>query len=282
MLTREAIDGYLAACQASNLSPQTIAGYQRTLHRFADYYPALPTEPEPIEEFLALLQGCVGGETLHLYYQILKTFYRFLERRYRVWNPMSLIKAPRRKKKVVQTLSPAEQATLLAFADRSPRAQAILTLFLDSMIRVGELASLCQGKINGNTIIVEGKTGEREVCISDSTSQMLRELGDGNHVFMGERGPLTVSGIEKIVRCYLKLIGYRGEKLGPHLLRHTAATQFIENGGNPLVLQRILGHSTLEMTNRYVHLAAMKSIAKEHAQYTALQSLPPLYHIERR
>lgn len=39
------------------------------------------------------------------------------------------------------------------------------------------------------------------------------------------------------------------------MLRHTFASHFIQNGGNILTLQRILGHSSLAMTRRYAHLA---------------------------
>ena len=40
-----------------------------------------------------------------------------------------------------------------------------------------------------------------------------------------------------------------------HGLRHTFASHFIQNGGNILTLQKILGHSSLAMTMRYAHLA---------------------------
>ncbi|AVO56329.1 integrase [Ectopseudomonas mendocina] len=40
-----------------------------------------------------------------------------------------------------------------------------------------------------------------------------------------------------------------------HSLRHTFASHFIQNGGNILTLQKILGHSSLAMTMRYAHLA---------------------------
>ncbi|WP_278248833.1 tyrosine-type recombinase/integrase [Phytopseudomonas daroniae] len=40
-----------------------------------------------------------------------------------------------------------------------------------------------------------------------------------------------------------------------HVLRHTFASHFIQNGGNIVTLQRILGHSSLVMTMRYAHLA---------------------------
>jgi integrase len=40
-----------------------------------------------------------------------------------------------------------------------------------------------------------------------------------------------------------------------HVLRHTFASHFMMNGGNILILQRILGHSTITMTMRYAHLS---------------------------
>ena len=40
-----------------------------------------------------------------------------------------------------------------------------------------------------------------------------------------------------------------------HSFRHTFATILIENGASPMAVSRILGHSTLAMTNRYVHIS---------------------------
>nr|WP_268807007.1 tyrosine-type recombinase/integrase [Halopseudomonas aestusnigri] len=40
-----------------------------------------------------------------------------------------------------------------------------------------------------------------------------------------------------------------------HVLRHTFASHFMQNGGNILTLQKILGHSTVVVTMRYAHLA---------------------------
>jgi len=40
-----------------------------------------------------------------------------------------------------------------------------------------------------------------------------------------------------------------------HALRHTFASHFVMNGGNILTLQKVLGHSTINMTMRYAHLS---------------------------
>jgi integrase/recombinase XerD len=54
-----------------------------------------------------------------------------------------------------------------------------------------------------------------------------------------------------------------------HTLRHTFATNYIAAGGNVVHLRRILGHSTLQMTMRYVHLQT-KDLADSHSKLSSL------------
>ena len=60
-------------------------------------------------------------------------------------------------------------------------------------------------------------------------------------------------------------------KVHPYVLRHTFATQFLRNGGNALTLQRIMGHSTLDMTKRYVHLTEV-DVKAAHAHASPISA----------
>ncbi|MFH2203826.1 MAG: site-specific integrase, partial [Elusimicrobiota bacterium] len=61
-------------------------------------------------------------------------------------------------------------------------------------------------------------------------------------------------------------------RVSPHTLRHTFATQYIRNGGDPFSLQAILGHSTLEMVRNYVNLAS-RDVMVQHRKFSPLDRL---------
>ena len=61
-------------------------------------------------------------------------------------------------------------------------------------------------------------------------------------------------------------------RIYPHLLRHTFATTYLENGGNIYALQQILGHTTLDMVKKYVHLTQAKTVVN-FDKYSPLDNL---------
>ena len=269
MRTDKAVSDFQGSCRAAGLSPRTISWYSGILSRFQDRFDTLPERPEPIEEFLAELS--YTQETRHGYFRTLRALYNFTAQRNRIRNPIRLVRVKQPKPKAIRTLELSEVVFLITGA-RDRRDQALLTLLLDTGIRVGEVANLCHWDLGSFSIWVRGKTGGREVPISEQTGRLLANLGDGEHVFIGSQGPLTRSGLYRIVRLAMARVGIRGHKRGPHVLRHTFARQWILAGGDIFSLQKILGHTSLTMVRRYVELWA-GDVRAQHRKYSPLREV---------
>ena len=83
---------------------------------------------------------------------------------------------------------------------------------------------------------------------------------------------MSYRGIQRSYQRILKRAGLTGAKLGPHLLRHTFATEYCRRGGNLRVLQDIMGHEDIETTMVYVHLAG-RQVAEDHARHSPFKHL---------
>lgn len=59
----------------------------------------------------------------------------------------------------------------------------------------------------------------------------------------------------------------------PHLLRHTFVTLWLKNGGDSLMLQRLLGHTTLMVTNRYCQTVGCYDAVESHKKYSLVDSM---------
>ncbi|MDD5095709.1 MAG: tyrosine-type recombinase/integrase [Dehalococcoidia bacterium] len=273
MRTEEAIRIFLDNCRARNLKPSTISWYRQRLVRFSKCYPELPEVIDPIETFLAGING--SAESKHSYFRTLRALYYFIEPRYHIANPIKGGNVePRRQKKVMPTLEPDEAMRFLLTAG-TLRDRALFTLFLDTGIRTIEAATLRQSRVREDSVIVDGKSGELEVPISEETRRLLlaliAQVGPQEYVFTnGRGGPLSRHTVYKLVRDHMKTAGIYGPKLGAHRLRHTFGRGYLVAGGDTRSLQRIMGHKDLMTTERYVNLG-MRDIVAKHHRHTPLR-----------
>ena len=116
-----------------------------------------------------------------------------------------------------------------------------------------------------------GETRERVVFLGRRTARVLREWLHrrtlrlpGDALFCRRDGyPLEAAYISKIVAKLARAAGIR--RIGCHALRHTFATTFIQQGGDVFALQRLLGHSSIEVTRVYVNLG-QRELQEAHAR----------------
>ena len=272
MRTEQAFREFINSRISSNLSPRTIEWYEHRLRSFVKFCPNLPRRPEPIEDFLGSLEG--SPETKRDTFNALRTFFKFISQRHRIPNPMEAVCPPRRPKTRMPTLEGFELVKLLDQAD-DLRDRAILTLLVDNGMRAGEVCSLLKHNIKQETVLVCGKTGWREVPISDETREFLLQVAaqsPDEHVFHDDhKKPISRFTIYRIVREHMEKAGIKGPKLGPHRLRHAFGKNFLVEGGDLRSLQEIMGHTDVKTTQKYASLN-LTDIIKKHQKFSPLKA----------
>lgn len=164
-------------------------------------------------------------------------------------------------------MSPEEIQRVLQSLNKSTyegyRNLTMVMLFWDSMIRKEELITLKIDDIDlrAGLVKVYGKgRKERQVPMGAKTIKTVhfylnrwRNGTPGNLAFCQRSGkPITSRHCHKIIQDIGNNVGI---ELYPHLIRHSAATFFIRQGGSPVILQKILGHTSLVVTQNYLHMS---------------------------
>jgi len=270
--TDQALREFINSRISSNLSPRTIEWYEHRLRSFVKLCSNLPRRPEPIEDFLGSLEG--SPETKRDTFNALRIFFKFISQRHRIPNPMETVCAPRRPKTRMATLEGFELVKLLDQTE-DLRDRAILTLLVDNGMRAGEVCSLLKHNIKQETVLVCGKTGWREVPISDETREFLLQVAaqsPDEHVFHDDhKKPISRFTIYRIVREHMEKAGIKGPKLGPHRLRHAFGKNYIVEGGDLRSLQEIMGHTDIKTTQKYATLN-LTDIIKKHQKFSPLKA----------
>jgi site-specific recombinase XerD len=195
-------------------------------------------------------------------------------------NPMQKVKLPKVPTRVVPTHSQEEAERLLRAPDRRTptgfRDFCWILTFFDCEIRLSELCNLDEKDVDleAGCMRVMGKGAkERLVPIGAKLCRALlkyklryRFTPIGCEAFWvseaGER--LKPNRIQFLLRKYGRQVGL--ERCHPHKLRHTGSVFYLRNGGDPFSLQKILGHSSLQMTRHYCNLADT-DVKKQHQKF---------------
>jgi site-specific recombinase XerD len=193
---------------------------------------------------------------------------------------IELAKTPSRQ---VQFLETEEISRLLDAVSEeddlltAARDRAILELLFSTGLRVSEIAGLKIRNINlsKSEFSVRGKGDKiRVVFLSDSAREALKKYLDQRHdnspgLFIAHRkkksaaeeiaemdeaqGGLTPRSIQRIIKKYSRLAGITKD-ITPHTLRHSFATDLLQNGADIRAVQEMLGHASITTTQIYTHV----------------------------
>ena len=281
---RPYLDSFKYECLVRNLTPKTIDVYYERLGYFFSYLQRLgisvnEISKKIIQDYILSLMGHVSEETINGRIRTYRRFFGHLvdEGLWEHENPMVAVRPQRAPKHIRTVVEPEIVQKLIGSLNRSTfegnRNVVLLLLLWDGMLRKKELMGLITTdvQLDNHLIKVYGKgRKERMVPLGKKTLKTLhhfllkwRTKYPGDHVICMRNGePLKERHCHKIVQDLGKKQGIR---LYPHLLRHSAATWYIQQGGNPAVLQRILGHSSLLVTQNYVHLSSADAVKSYEA-----------------
>jgi len=219
----------------------------------------------------------LSSETIYLEIAALRAFYRWAEvEKHLPANIAANLSLPRRWKRLPKSLSSQEiQKLLHPEKPETPQTlcdQAVLELAYASGLRLAELRGLRleQLQLESGFINVIGKGNkERVVPVGrHAATALTRYLEFGRPSLVTKRSPANVFLTKRgtpfaQVTLWLR-IKQRALRAGmeirvtPHMLRHSFATHLLENGADLRVIQELLGHSSINSTELYTHVAGQR------------------------
>lgn len=189
---------------------------------------------------------------------------------------MPLLKAP---KKALPILTPAQMGHLLSFKPRGANERRIHTIalcILDFGARIDELLNVRKCDIDFDNFLVTIQKGkgqkQRVLPMSVEMRKRLFRYVSGDSHKGSEYVFTTKVGAVLTQRNALRDLKAVGRQIGQphlrfHLLRHTFATNYLQSGGNVVLLRRMLGHTNINTTMLYEHLRTddLKQVHNQHS-----------------
>lgn len=285
-------------CRAQNLCAGMCANYEQTL-RLLRRALAPAGNPQPAEVSVHHLRAAIDGwkaaglasETLETRFRHLRTFFGFLHKDgLLLQNPAAALERPKVERRLIRPFTEEQFALTLAQIRADPlgmRDKALLLLLADTGLRISEALGLKLGELDlsGNTAVVMGKgRKERRVCWGETARRAvmawLRVRPEGketDYVFCNHfGGRLGSTPFQHRLKEYTRRAGIAANRLSCHALRHFWACQFLKNTGDLVTLSRLLGHTTLAMSKRYLNLTDDEVLAKARQVGSVLDRLGPL------
>jgi len=279
-------ESFTRALRAGNRSPRTIVIYTSTVRRLADFLEerGMPTDVtaiarEHVEHFIVHLVDTFAPNTAATNFRSLKVFFGWLEEEGEITrNPMERMRVPTVVEKPVPVLSDDQLRALIKACDgkalEDRRDAAIVRLFIDTGMRLGEMAGLKVSDIHfdDGIALVTGKGSRPRAAVFGKKTALaldryLRQrvrhrYGDLEGLWIGAKGSLHIASFGRIIAARGRRAGIEG--LHCHVFRHTFAHRWRNQGGGDDELMRLVGWRSRSMLHRYGASAADERAREAH------------------
>ncbi len=283
------ITNYLEYCQVQKrLDEKTLKAYRIDLRQFSEHFAKTEItdiSSEMLEVYIAKLHQQYKPKTVKRKIASLKALFHYSEyREILQQNPFHKLQIHFREPALLPKIIPLHTVELFLrtiynrrntakteYQKRNALRDAAVTevLFATGM-RISELCSLKKNNINlyDGTILIYGK-GDKErriqIC-NENVIHILREYQNNffsemescNNFFVNQTGKaLTDQSVRRMIKKYSTLAGIELH-ITPHMFRHTFATSLLEQDVDIRYIQEMLGHSSINITEIYTHVAISK------------------------
>ncbi len=264
------------------LSENTIEAYRRAVVRYLEYLDSRniarlkDIDRICVESYLGTLTSTgekgYSASSIAQMTSAIRSYHKFLVTHgYAPSDPTGSLpsrKIPRRIPKVLTMTQMEELLSAPPLDDTGVRDRAILEFLYATGMRISELVSLNLSSVDldERMVFLKGKGGKYRIVpfgrkaqealkkyLQESRPRLARSSKQQALFLNARGGRLTRQGCWKIIKKHSESCGL-GDVVTPHILRHSFATHLLECGANLVVVQELLGHSSVSTTQIYTHV----------------------------
>ncbi len=268
------VHSFISYIENKNYSINTLTSYINDLYYF---YLFIKKDLDKVKyddvrdylEYMKLSDHKKKSTTIRRTISSLKAFYKYLYKNGYMLKkdyPMAKIFSPKVEKRLPHFIYYNDLLEIIRESSKDKdgvRDRLIIEMLYATGVRVSELVNMKISDIdfNNKRIIVHGKGNkERIVYYGEYAEEVLKEYlethvrKDNEYVFLNNKGDkITDRGIRFIIDNIMDKLSIKVH-VTPHVLRHTFATDMLNNGCDIKVVQELLGHSSLKATEIYTHV----------------------------
>jgi site-specific recombinase XerD len=259
------------------VSPQTLAWYTCSFKAFEN---ALDSKAAVVQRIVELRERGLSSISINTYLRCINAYFAWLHKEH----GRELLRIPKLKEeqKILSTLTREQISHLIAFRPKGfneARTHTAALLMLDGGYRISEILGLALANCDFDNLVVKvrGKGNKhRLVPMSVEMRKVLyryavKYSGSGQLLIATRKHTaVTVRNFRRAFKILGDKVGITGVRFSPHTLRHTFAVSYLRAGGNLFYLSKILGHSSVTTTQRYLQSVGVDDLQAVHDRLSPL------------